>query len=51
MNTAKITKERLQGWEKRCNQMNSTPQVLITINPTTAQVGVVITEKYFHFRC
>lgn len=45
MNTAKITKERLQGWEKRCNQMNSTPQVLITINPTTAQVGVVITEN------
>lgn len=44
MNTEKITKERLQGWEKKCNSLKSTPQILITINPTTSQVGLIVTE-------
>lgn len=45
MNIERITKDRLQGWEKRCNETKSTPQVLVTLNPITAQVGVVIPEN------
>lgn len=45
MNTKLITKERLQGWEKRCNEMGATPQVLVTLNPISGQIGVVIPEN------
>lgn len=40
-----ITNQRLQGWEKLCNERKSTPMVMIILNPVSAKFEVITTEQ------
>lgn len=44
MDIQKINKDRLESWRKRCNELESTPQILITLNPETAKLGLITTH-------
>ena len=44
MNIAKINKERLSGWEKKCTDGDCIPEMLLTLQPYTGQLGIVICE-------
>lgn len=44
MDIQKINKERLESWRKICDETESTPQFLFTMNPKTLKLGVICTE-------
>jgi hypothetical protein len=44
MNTKEITDERLTRWNEIVNDQKEIPQILITLEPKSSKLGVLITE-------